>query len=140
MPNRNVFAAVVLTVTLAATAALQGCAGAGLTVLGAGAGTAAGTGVNHALSGVAYKTFALPSEEVRNAVLEALTTMQIKITGDEKTEAGRAIAAHAANREIAVEIEQVTPRGTRVRLSVEEGALFKNAATATEIMAQTIAR
>jgi len=39
---------------------LQGCAAAGLAVVGAGAGVGMGTGVEHQLNGVAYKTFATP--------------------------------------------------------------------------------
>jgi hypothetical protein len=45
---------------LALAVLLQGCAAAGLAVVGAGAGVGMGTGVEHELNGVGYKTFATP--------------------------------------------------------------------------------
>jgi hypothetical protein len=44
---------------------LQGCAAAGLAVVGAGAGVGMGTGVEHTLNGVNYKTFAIPLDRSR---------------------------------------------------------------------------
>jgi hypothetical protein len=122
---------------VAVMVALQGCGGAGVTVLGAGAGTAAGTGVSQTLSGVAYKTFTASAERVRNATIETLAKMDMEITGDKKVERNRRITAKAVDREISIDLEPLTPSATRMRVTVEENAIFKDAATATEIIVQT---
>jgi hypothetical protein len=122
---------------VAVMVALQGCGGAGVTVLGAGAGTAAGTGVSQTLSGVAYKTFTASAERVRNATIETLAKMDMEITEDKKVERNRRITAKAVDREISIDLEPLTPRATRMRVTVEENAIFKDAATATEIIVQT---
>ncbi|MEX2449882.1 MAG: DUF3568 family protein [Rhodospirillales bacterium] len=133
MLRRKVVSATVVAVMVA----LQGCGGAGVTVLGAGAGTAAGTGISHTLSGVAYKTFTMPAERVRHAVLETLTKMEMEITGDKQVERNRRITAKAIDREISIDLEPLTPNATRMQVTVEENAIFKDAATATEIIVQT---
>ena len=124
-------------IVVAIMLSLQGCAGVGLTMFGVGAGTAAGTGVNHTLSGIAYKTFTVPAERVHTATLETLAKMEMDITGDKKSENGRKITAKASDREISIELEPLTPRTTRMRVTVDEGVIFKDASTATEIIVQT---
>ena len=133
MIGRKVVSATVVAVMVA----LQGCGGAGVAVLGAGAGTAAGNGVSHTLSGVAYKTFTVPAERVRNATLDTLAKMEMEITGDKQVERNRRITAKAIDREISIDLEPLTPSTTRMQVTVEENAIFKDAATATEIIVQT---
>lgn len=117
---------------------LQGCAGIGLTLLGVGAGTGAGVGVNHTLGGIAYKTFTAPAEEVHAATRSALNQMAIPVTRDETEEPRmRVMAAKANDREIDITIESVTPRTTRLRVVASEDVVFKDSATATEIIMQT---
>jgi hypothetical protein len=45
--------------------------------------------------------------------------------------------AHANDRDISVEVEALTPRTTRLRVVASEGMIFKDSATATEIIVQT---
>lgn len=117
---------------------LQGCAGIGLTLLGIGGGTAASAGVNHTLGGIAYKTFAAPADEVHAAAQNALKTMAIAIDQDGPGEAGgHVLAARAADREIDIAIETITPRTTRLRVVATEDVIFKDSSTATEIIMQT---
>src|SRR5712692_9906472 len=117
---------------------LQGCAAAGLAVMGAGAGVGLGTGVEHTLNGVNYKTFADPLDNVHLAVRGTLARLGMPITADTKTPAGYSLTASAADRTIDIELERLTPQTTRMRVVANEGALFfKDSATATEIILQT---
>lgn len=118
---------------------LQGCAaGIGLTLLGVGAGTATSAGVNHTLGGIAYKTFTAPADEVHAATRDAFATMGIKVASDEAGENGaRAVKGSTNDRDISVDIEPVTERTTRIRVVASEDLVFKDSATATELIMQT---
>lgn len=111
---------------------LAGCDPVSLTVFGVG--TAAG--VHHTLSGIAYRTFSAPLPRVRSAVKSALQHMEIRIDSTEKIENGERIKARAADREIEIELESLSPKTTRMRSTARSG-LFMDAATATEIIIQT---
>ncbi len=114
--------------------ALQGCAAVALTV----AGVAGGVGVNHTLSGIAYKTFNNSLAELRAGTLQTLKDMDMTVIEDSKTEDGWEIKATATKREIEIELEQLTKRATRMRVVANEGEIFfKDAATATEIIIMT---
>ncbi len=121
---------------LAATLALGGCAGAGLTVLGAGAGAAAGAGVDYTLNGIAYKTFTASADDVHRATRNTLGRMGMKIADDRKTKEGFSLHAVAEDRNIYIDLEHVTGRTTRMRVDVDKGDIFKDRATATEIIVQ----
>jgi hypothetical protein len=117
---------------------LQGCAAAGLAVVGAGAGVGMGTGVEHTLNGVNYKTFAIPLDSVHSATRGTLARLGMPITADTKTTTGYSLSASAADRTIDIELERLTPQATRMRVVANEGALFfKDSSTATEIILQT---
>jgi hypothetical protein len=127
----------VVTVMIAALS-LQGCAaGLGMTLLGVGAGTASSAGINHELGGIAYKTFTAPPADVHAATRMALKTMGIPVEKDEASSANRSLTAHANDRDIDIQIEEVTPRTTRLRVVASEFVVLKDSATATEIIMQT---
>ena len=117
---------------------LQGCAGAGLAVMGATAGVGMSTGVEHTLNGVVYKTFTAPLSNVRIAALKTLDQMDMPVKTDTKAEAGWELSATAADRAIEIELEQLTDRTTRMRVVADKGEIFfKDTSTATEIILQT---
>ena len=117
--------------------ALQGCAAVALTA----AGVAGGAGVNHTLSGIAYKTFNNSLAELRTGTLRTLEDMDMTVIADSETEDGWEIKATAIEREIDIELEQLTKRATRMRVVANEGEIFfKDAATATEIIIMTAER
>ena len=125
-------------VAMTAMLTLSGCAGAGLTMLGVGAGTAAGVGVNHTLNGIAYKTFTAPIAKVERATDQALARMDMKIKRSENTEDGRFIEASAESRDIEINLERLTDRATRMRVTaIQDIPILRDAATATEIIIQT---
>ena len=112
---------------------LQGCAAVALTA----GSMAAGAGIDHTLSGITYKTFSASMNELRLATLKTLHRMDIRVTADTRNEAGRQIIGAALEREIEIEFEAVTRRTTRMRVVVSKGMIFKDGATATEIIIQT---
>jgi hypothetical protein len=120
--------------TPALCVALSGCAAIALTAVGVGMAT----GVSHTLGGIVYKTFAAPQPKVRRSTVAALGRMQIKVVESKQDGNKEVIKARAADRDIEVEIEALTPNTTRVAVTaVKEGGLIRDAATATEIILQT---
>ena len=115
----------------------QGCAAAGVAMLGVGAGTAAGTGTAYTLDGIAYRTFTAALDDVRRATATSLKRMDMRVKTDQATESGRAIVALAADRTVSIELERLTSRATRMRVTAKQNAIFRDRATAGEIIAQT---
>lgn len=126
-----------ITLLLMSLMLLQGCAATALTA----GGIAAGVGVNHTLSGIAYKTVIAPLQNTRLATLKTLNRMEVNIIKDEEAENGWLITADATNRDINIQLESLTATTTRMRVTVDKDDSFiKDRATATEIIAQTVQR
>lgn len=111
---------------------LAACDPITLTALGVGAAA----GVQHTLTGIAYKTFSAPLPKVRTAVKGALDHMDIKIGATEKIDNGERIKARAADRDIEIDLEALTSKTTRMKSTARNG-LFMDSSTATEIILQT---
>ena len=124
-----------LPVALAALClSLNGCVAVALTAVGVGMAT----GVSHTLGGIVYKTFAAPQPKVRRSTVAALGRMQIRIVQSSQDGTTEVIKARAADRDIEVEIEALTPNTTRLTVTaVKDGGIIRDAATATEIILQT---
>ena len=116
-----------------ASALLSGCVAIGATAFGVGAAT----GVSHTLGGIVYKTFSEPMPKVKQATLTALKRMAIKVESVGATTEGEVIKATAANRAIEIQLESLTPKTTRMRVTADSDGFFKDSATATEIILQT---
>jgi hypothetical protein len=117
---------------LAMLIGLSGCAAAALTA----GGIAGSAGVNHTLNGIVYKTFTTPVKSLRVATLKTLNRMQMKVKGDRKAKYGWNIQAEAVEREIDIELQRLTPSTTRMRVTTNQGSIFKDTATSTEIILQ----
>lgn len=131
MTNRAAFFLRLLA-TLGLASMLTGCDPISLTALGVGAAA----GVQHTLTGIAYKTFTAPMPRVRTAVRSALSNMDIRVGATEKIDNGERIKARAADRDIEIELEALSSKTTRVRSSARNG-IFMDSATAAEIILQT---
>jgi hypothetical protein len=121
-------------------AALQGCTAAaiGVTIATAGAGAGMSVGVEHTLNGIVYKTFAASANDVRFATLKTLDQMGMPLTTDEATKTGWQLTATASGRTLDIQLERLTDTATRMRVVANEGwIIFKDSATATEIILQT---
>jgi hypothetical protein len=117
----------------------QGCAALGLMVVSTGASVAAGTGTGYTLDSIAYRTFALPIDEIKRSTLRALKYMDVEVKSDAPMEdnSGRKIVAQAADRTIHIDLERLTTRTTRMRVTAKQGWFFRDRATAAEIISQT---
>lgn len=119
---------------LGAALLLTACDPISLTMFGIGAGT----GISHQLGGIVYKTFTEPQPRVKSATLAALKRMQIKVDSVEKIDNGEVIKAKAADRNIEIELEALTPTATRIRaVARKDGGILVDSATAVEIIGQT---
>jgi len=99
---------------------------------------ATSAGVNHTLTGITYKTFVTPVDDLRTATLATLDKMDMSVTDIKEVKAGWEIKAKAYDRIIEIELEALTRRSTRMRVVANQGEFFfKDAATATEIIIQT---
>ncbi len=126
--------AIVLSLAVFLALALSGCAAVALTAVGVGMAT----GVSHTLGGIVYKTFAAPQPKVRRSTVAALGRMQTRIVEAKQDGSTEVIKARAADRDIEVEIEALTPNTTRLSVTaIKDGGLIRDAATATEIILQT---
>ena len=120
-------------VLLVSILALTGCEPLALSMLGAGAGAA----LRYSFEGVNSRTFTASAPAVREASLAALERMGITLDGTTQFDHGEVISARCENRTIEIEIEPISPRAARVRIAAKNGSFFYDAATATEIIAQT---
>jgi uncharacterized protein DUF3568 len=112
----------------------SGCVPVAVTAAGVGMGT----GVSHTLGGIVYKTFAAPQPKVQRATVAVLRKMQIKVTETKRDENKELITARAADRDIDIEIEALTPNTTRITVvAKKDGGFIRDSATATEIILQT---
>ena len=119
---------------VAAASTMAGCAPVALTALGVGMAT----GVGHTLGGMVYKTFTTPQAQVKRATLTALNRMQIKVVQSKRDGGTEFITAKAADREIEIELEALTPNTTRMLVvAKKDHGILRDGATATEIILQT---
>lgn len=103
-----------------------------------GGGMTAGTSVNYTLDGIAYRTFSAPADQLQRATLTTLKRMDIAVSSNELKEDGcREIVGAAGDRTIYVELETLTARTTRMRITAKYGWLLRDRATAGAIIAQT---
>lgn len=128
------FAVAFVTVVLLGT---QGCAAVGLTLFGVGAGLSAGMGTQYTLDSIAYRTFTAPLEDLRRATLATFRRMDITLQNDDAMDTGRHVVGQAGDRTVDIELERLTARTTRMRVTAKQGWFFRDRARAGEIIAQT---
>ncbi len=123
-----------IAVGIAGCLAASGCVPVAVTAAGVGMAS----GVSHTLGGIVYRTFAAPQTKVQRATVAALRKMQVKVTETKREDNKELITARAADRDIEIEIEALTPNTTRITVVVKkDGGLIRDSATATEIILQT---
>jgi hypothetical protein len=123
-----------IAVLACASLSLGACAPVMLTALGIGMST----GVSHELGGMVYKTFTAPQAQVKRASIGALHRMQIKVVKAKHDGTVETITARAADRDIEIELEAITPATTRMLVTArKDGGILQDGATATEIILQT---
>jgi hypothetical protein len=96
----------------------------------------ASAGVNQTLNGYAYRTFTASPATVKHATLTALNRMGIRGAAAKREGQDEVIHAKAAEREIEISLETLSPNATRMRAVARQGMLV-DSATALEIVLQT---
>ncbi len=96
----------------------------------------AGGGIAYTMTNVAYQTFSFPGERVTASVHSALAKMEIPVDSTAEIEDGVEIVALTRKLSIYIEIEEITPSTTRVKVNAKRGAILKDKATAKEILVQ----
>jgi uncharacterized protein DUF3568 len=113
-----------LTVVLAA----EGCAGVG---------TAAEQGVNYTLDGIAYRTFGVPVDQMRRATLVTFKRMDLALKSDDARDDGcREMVATGGDRTVYVELEKLTARTTRMRITAKHGWIWRDRTAAGDVIVQ----
>ena len=74
---------------------------------------------------------------VKKASIAALENMGITLESFGKFDDGETLYARAAARTAEIELEALSQRATRMRVSTRDGGFFYDGATASEIVAQT---
>lgn len=126
-----------VALALGSLLATQGCAAVGLSLLSSLASTATGAGVQHTLHGIVYKTFTVPLEGLQKATLITLKRMDFEVTESQANGTGRKTVAQAAGLEIVVELDVLTSRMTRMRVTAKKNWLVYDVSTAREVILQT---
>ena len=116
----------------------QGCPAVGMSLFSIGAGQVIGESTSYTLNGIAYRTFASPLDDVLQATLSSFKRMDITVKTDESTSEGREIVGLAGNRTVYIELERLTRRATRMRVTAKTGVFSRDAATAGALIAQTV--
>jgi len=88
-------------------------------------------------NGAALKTFTQSLPRVSAATLLALDRMGIEVESRDTTEKEEVIKGKASDMQIEIQLEAVTPKGTRMKAIAKKGLLSRDEATATEIVLQT---
>ncbi|HTO12138.1 MAG TPA: DUF3568 family protein [Candidatus Binatia bacterium] len=112
---------------LAVAVASQGCA-----EIGVGSTLAS---VNYTLDAVAYRTFSAPVDRVRRATLSTFRRMNLELKSDQATDDGcRELIAASGDRTVYVELDRLTARTTRMRITAKQGWMLRDRATAGEFI------
>ncbi|MBI5855433.1 MAG: hypothetical protein HZB35_09455 [Nitrospirae bacterium] len=119
----------------------SGCGAVIAPLFGAGAETASSTGVTYTLDNIAYRTFVLPSQPVEQETLATLDMMGFPVSWTQETAEGLTIHAKGGSpthdMSIEIELQRLSVKTTRMRVTIKRGLWARDSATATEIILQT---
>jgi hypothetical protein len=132
-------ARVVLLVAAAGLAA--GCTGIELPALGAaalsaGVGNAVRAGTEYTVTGTAYRTFTLSLEDMAKVVRHTLDRMELPITAAAVKGAQLTYVAEGIERTVRLTFTPISPSVTRLGITVKQGVIRRDRATASEIVTQ----
>lgn len=139
--NASMTGRVALVCVLAAAIALQGCAALPVAALGgaaleSGAGAVVKTGTEYTLGGTAVRTFMIPENAVRAAVIAAFNRAEVPITEQTSKDDGVRIKGELHKRTVRVRLTALSPMLTEMRLVVKKNFLAKDRATTSELLDQ----
>ncbi|HHL39167.1 MAG TPA: DUF3568 family protein [Deltaproteobacteria bacterium] len=136
MPRKRILLPLVVLAVfpaLGGCTALPGMLPLALPVLVSGAGG----GIAYTVTNVAYKTFSYPIEKVEAANRKALRKMGIVEVWRKVEDSNVEVKAETSKLTIYIDFEKITAATTKMKVNVKRALIFKDKATATEIIVQT---
>ena len=121
---------------------LQGCAALPIAALGgaileSGAGAVVKTGTEYTTTGAAHRTFMVPMNAVRAAVLQAFHRASLTVDSQQQPEEDEAlITATLKHRSVRVRLTAFSESLTGMTLVVKRNAFVKDRATSSELLEQ----
>jgi hypothetical protein len=119
--------------------ALQGCAALPLAAVGgaaleSGAGAVVKTGTEITMGGTVHRTFTIPENAVRAAVLEAFDRAGVEITEQAQKDGTIRIVGKLHERTVRVKLVPLSAMLTTMTLVVKQNLLLKDRATTSELL------
>ena len=129
---------VILTV---AVSLATGCTGIELPALGAaalsaGVGNSVKAGIEYSVTGSAYRTLTLPLEDLAGLVRRTLERMDLPVTEAGTKNTQLIYVAEGIDRTIRLTLTPISTSVTRLGVTVKQGMIRRDRATASEIITQ----
>ena len=123
------------------TVGLHGCAAiplaaVGGSVLGAGTGAIVKTGTEYTIGGSVERTFTIPKNAVRSAVLQAFDRAGVNVSADKVSDDREVLEGELQHRKVRVRLTPFSESLTGVTLSVKRNFFLKDRATSSELLEQ----
>ena len=120
---------------------LQGCAALPLAAIGgaaleSGAGAVVKTGTEYTAGGTAHRTFTIPQNAVRAAVLQAFDRAGVSVEAHTQKDDTEQIAGELHKRAVRIRLTPLSASLTGMTLVVKRNALTKDRATTSELLEQ----
>jgi hypothetical protein len=130
-----------VTAAMLSALVLHGCAALPLAALGgavleSGTGAVVKTGTEYTMGGSARRTFTIPLNAVRAAVLEAFDRTGVSVEPPKDSDDDRSIRGRLWRRTVRVRLTPFSESLTGMTLVVKQGLLLKDRATSSEILEQ----
>jgi hypothetical protein len=118
-----------------------GCTGielgaVGVAALSAGAGSVVKTGTEYTLTGIAYRTFSLPLDDLAAVLRSTLARMEFRVNEAAVVNGDLVVVAGGIDCAVHLRLTAITPAVTRLRVSVRKGLINLDRATTSEIVTQ----
>jgi len=108
----------------------------GAAALSAGVGNAVRAGTEYTVTGTAYRTFTLSLEDLAKVVRHTLDRMELPVTGAAVKGARLTYVAEGIERTVRLTFTPISPSVTRLGITVKQGVIRRDRATASEIVTQ----
>jgi hypothetical protein len=130
-----------LMVGFTMTVGLHGCAAlplaaVGGSVLGAGTGAVVKTGTEYTIGGSVERTFTIPKNAVRFAVLQAFDRAGVNLSADNVSDDQEEFKGDLQHRKVRIRLTPFSESLTSVTLSVQRNFFLKDRATSSELLEQ----
>ena len=99
-------------------------------------GNAVRAGTEYTMTGTAYRTFSLSLEDLVGVTRRTLERMELPITEAEAHDERLTLRAEGIERTVRLTFTPISPTLTRLGISVKQGLVRRDRATASEIVTQ----